>query len=92
MLKGPSAVALDAVGALHVADSSNNRIRKIDSSGTISTEVGTGVAGFSGDGGAPTAARLNRPRDVAFDRFGRLTIDDPYNGRVRQLGTLWALP
>ena len=61
-LKLPEGVALDAAGNLYIADSRNHRIRKVDAStGAISTIAGTGVAGFSGDGGPAAAARLQFP-------------------------------
>src|SRR5258707_1645805 len=61
LLAGPSGVAVDAAGNIYIADTANNRIRKISVGGTITTIVGTGTAGFSGDGDVATAAQLNTP-------------------------------
>ncbi|MFW6084221.1 MAG: hypothetical protein ACODAA_03320 [Gemmatimonadota bacterium] len=76
-----------AAGVLYVADSGNDRIRAIDlSSGTIETVAGSGVRGFSGDGGPATAAALNFPEDVAPTPDGRrIFIADTRNHRVRHV-------
>ena len=63
----------------------NNRVRKVVADGTITTVAGTGVAGFSGDGGPATAARLNEPFRVALDQAGNLYISDFGNFRVRKV-------
>lgn len=64
---------LSVVGNVYIADSSNNRIRKVTvSTGIISTIAGTGSASFSGDGGAATSAELSYPRGVALDSSGRI--------------------
>jgi sugar lactone lactonase YvrE len=84
-LNTPVRTAVTADGTLYVADSGNHRIRKISPTGTISTVVGTGTAGFAGDGGPATAARLNRPFDVAVDSAGTLFIADQANNRVRKV-------
>ena len=81
----PSNVVLDALGNLYIADATNNRIRKVDSAGVISTVAGSGTAGFSGDGGAATAAQLNTPWDVAVDGSGNLYIADVNNNRIRKV-------
>jgi DNA-binding beta-propeller fold protein YncE len=80
----PAGVALDAAGNLYIADTSNNRIRKVDASGTISTVAG-GVAGFSGDGGDATLAQLRGPWGVALDAAGNLYIADTSNHRIRKV-------
>jgi sugar lactone lactonase YvrE len=66
-------------------DSFNNRIRKVDSSGEISTVAGNGEAGFSGDGGPATEASLNGPSDVALDSAGNLFVVDSFNDRIRKV-------
>jgi sugar lactone lactonase YvrE len=81
----PKDVALDADGNLYVADTANHAIRKISSAGIITTVAGTGVAGFSGDGGPATLARLNLPSGVAVDNRGNLYISDTSNLRVRRI-------
>ncbi len=80
----PSGVALDAAGNLFIADQVNNRIRKVDSSGTITTVAGAGEFGFSGDGGPATEAQLNSPADVTADASGNLYIADGSN-RIRKV-------
>jgi uncharacterized protein (TIGR03437 family) len=77
-------VAVDASGNLYIADSGNNRIRRVDSSGIITTVAGTGTAGFSGDGGTATAATLSAPRAVATDASGAVYVADLDNHRVRR--------
>ena len=84
-LNDPSGVALDGAGNLYIADTDNHRIRKVDAAGVISTVVGTGRGGSSGDGGPATAARLNSPRGVALDGAGNLYIADIYNHRIRKV-------
>jgi hypothetical protein len=57
----PTGMAADASGNLYIADSNNNRVRKVTSGGTITTIAGTGTAGFSGDGAAPAPAPPSIP-------------------------------
>ena len=82
-------VAVDNADNLYFVDSAyggpNHRVRKISADGKISTVAGTGVAGFSGDGGRATAAQLSSPADVAADRAGNLYIADYANHRVRKV-------
>jgi len=87
-LHSPNGVAVDTAGNVYIADSGNNRIRKVNKSGTISTIAGTGVSGFSGDGGAATSARLNWPVDLDFDPAGNMYIVDYGNNRIRVVNTL----
>ncbi|HEV8132309.1 MAG TPA: hypothetical protein VGQ81_13750, partial [Acidobacteriota bacterium] len=81
----PRYMALDVTGNLFVSDSIHNRIRKIDPSGTITTVVGTGLSGYSGDGGPPTSAMLNFPAGIAFDPLGNLMIADSENNVIRKV-------
>ncbi len=81
----PSGVAYDASGNLYVAETQAHRVRKIDTSGRITTVAGDGTQGFSGDGGAATAAQLDSPAALAFDGGGNLYICDSHNGRVREV-------
>ncbi len=83
----PTDIAFDASGNLYIADYFNNRIRKVSTSGIISTIAGTGTEGFSGDGGAATAAELNLPMGVAVDGSGNIYISDSYNNRIRKVNT-----
>ncbi len=85
LLNRPYDVALDGSGNVYIADTFNERIRKVDSSGTITTFAGTGTAGFSGDGGPATEAQLNRPIGVAVDGSGNLYIADGLNYRIRKV-------
>jgi sugar lactone lactonase YvrE len=82
----PAGLSLDAYGDLFIADSSHNRIRRVDPYGIITTVAGTNVAGYSGDGQIATSARLNDARDVALDSFGRILIADTDNHRIRRFG------
>jgi len=78
-------LALDREGNLYLVEMDMHRIRRIDKSGNITTVVGTGAPGFSGDGGRANAATINRPISIAFDRDGNGYIADHLNGRVRRV-------
>jgi sugar lactone lactonase YvrE/ribosomal protein L27 len=84
-LFGPACVAVDAAGNLFIADWYNNRVRKVDTNGIISTVAGTNAPGFSGDGGPAAKAQLWYPQGVGFDAQGNLHIADNNNDRVRQV-------
>ncbi|WP_455644303.1 NHL domain-containing protein [Paenibacillus chitinolyticus] len=84
-LNRPTGVAVDSSRNMYIADTLNNRIRKVDSSGKISTITGTGVQGFSGDGGPATFAQLNSAFGVTVDSSGDLYIADSLNNRIRKL-------
>ncbi len=81
--KTPAGLAFDPKGNLYIADRENHRVRKIDTSGNISTFAGIGEAGFSGDNGPAVKARLNLPSGVAIDKKGNLYISDRSNDRIR---------
>lgn len=81
----PAAVAYDPSGNLFIADERNHRIRRISLDGSITTIAGTGVPGFSGDGGPAHLAKLNGPRGLSFDRFGNLLIADTANHAIRRI-------
>jgi sugar lactone lactonase YvrE len=85
MLQYPSGLAVDGAGNLYIADSGNNRIRKVDGSGNISTFAGNGTVGNGGDGGAATLAQLNGPQGLSFDGAGNLYIADTLNDRIRKV-------
>jgi len=87
-LNQPQGVSINQFGTIYIADTSNHRIRKVDSAtGIITTHAGTGTAGNTGDGGLATAARLNAPaRVLAYDDVdGHLMISDTSNNRVREV-------
>jgi sugar lactone lactonase YvrE len=84
-LNDPRGVAVDAGGSIYISDMGNQRIRKVDSAGVITTIAGTGVAGFSGDSGAATAAMINAPRGLAVDASGAVYFADTANHRVRKV-------
>jgi uncharacterized protein (TIGR03437 family) len=86
-LQTPYGVAVDGAGNVYIADSENNRIRKVDPAGIISTVAGKGTRGFSGDGGPAVSAELYAPWGLAVDSAGNLFIADYQNGRVRKVNT-----
>ena len=88
-LSGPSGIAFDGPGNMFIADSQNNVIRRVDAvTNDISTIAGNGYAGYSGDGGVGTSARLNNPTHVVFDRVVNLYITDGDNDRIRKINAL----
>ena len=97
-LYGPSAVAIASDGTIYIADSGNNRVRKVAPDGTISTFAGSGsgignillppafqTCAFSGDGALATSAQLCDPAQLAFDKAGALYVADFGNARVRRI-------
>jgi uncharacterized protein (TIGR03437 family) len=89
LLNNPVAVLLDAAGNLYISDSGNNAIRKVNTSGIITTVAGdgSGNAGYSGDGGPATKAELNNPKGLALDSSGNLYIADTDNSAIRMVNT-----
>lgn len=85
----PEQIIGDDFGNLYIVDKQNNAIRKIDgATGIITTIAGTGVAGFSGDGGPAVNARLNSPLGIALDKTGNIYIADCENHVIRMINTL----
>jgi DNA-binding beta-propeller fold protein YncE len=86
-LNRPSAVAVDATGRVYVADTMNNRVRRIGRDGVIETVAGSGRNGFDGDGKPAIRADIEKPTSIAFDRDGNLLIAHSNGrvGRVRQV-------
>ena len=83
-LNGPQGVALDVAGNLYIADSNNERIREIiAATGIITTVAGSGVAGYSGDGGPASGAELDGPTGIALSSAGDIYISDLSNHRIR---------
>jgi hypothetical protein len=84
----PNALAIDLDGNLLISDNSNNVIRKIDmTSMVVSTVVGNGTPGYSGDGGSCTAASLNQPSGIVVAADGSMYVSDTYNDRIRHVST-----
>ena len=84
-LNGATDVTVDAAGNLYIADTNNQRIRKVDTGGTITTVAGDGTVGFTGDGGPATGASLNSPAGVTADAAGNLYIADFFNHAIRKV-------
>ncbi|MBE2290028.1 MAG: T9SS type A sorting domain-containing protein [Chitinophagaceae bacterium] len=81
----PIGMSFDKFGNLIFADFYNNRIRMVDKFGIVRTIAGTGLAGFSGDGGLATLAQLNRPQGIAVDTCGNIYVSDNSNARIRKI-------
>ena len=85
MLNGPIDLTFDASGNLYISDNANNRIRRVDVSGMITTWAGTGLTNYSGDGGPASTAELNYPGSVALDHAGSYYIADRGNSCLRKV-------
>jgi hypothetical protein len=86
----PNSIAVDRSNNIYIAEFDNHCIRKIDTSGIISTVIGTGEAGYSGDGGAATAAKLTSPEGIAVDAYGSLYVADQYHCVIRKVTSIAA--
>ena len=88
-LDWPSGVAVDAAGNVYIADQENERIRKVDAEGIITTFAGSGSYGYKGgeDGIPATEAKLNWPTGVAVGANGHVYIADSYNNLIREVDT-----
>ncbi|HBE76636.1 MAG TPA: hypothetical protein DDW65_02470 [Firmicutes bacterium] len=84
-LNNPTSVALDSNNNLYITDCSNNRIRKVDSNGIMTTIAGKETFGYSGDGQTATSAGLNLPTGITIDSFNNLYIADNSNCRIRKI-------
>ena len=87
LLPGPTGIATDGFGNSYFADEKNNEIRKVTASGVTSIFAGTGSAGYSGDGGLASSAKLNGPMSVIVDGAGFVYIADTGNNVVRMVNT-----
>ena len=85
LLNFPTGVLPDLLGNIYISDCYNNRIRKINPSGIITTVAGNGTPGFYGDGGLATSAELNHPTSIALDDSGNMYVNDLENIRVRKI-------
>jgi len=83
-LNSPIGVAVDSAGNLYIADTYNQRVRKV-ANGVITTVAGNGTAGYSGDNGPATSAQLSYPWAVTVDSAGNLYIADYGNNRIRKV-------
>jgi hypothetical protein len=93
-IDSPYGIALDKNGSVYIADSRNERIRKVDTAGIITTVAGNGSAGYAGDNGPAVSAKLSNPLGVAVDDKGTLYIADCNNDRIRKVdaaGTITTL-
>jgi hypothetical protein len=86
-LNFPGDMVFDPAGNMYFCDGINHCVRKVNPSGIISTIAGIGLAGFTGDGGPATAARLNEAQCVALDNAGNIYVSDYQNNRIRKINT-----
>ncbi len=83
----PAGVAADTNGNIYFCEIGNSVVRKVNATGIISTVAGTGVQGFSGNGGPATAAQINQPTSVAIDDTGNIYFTDDGNNMIRKVNT-----
>ena len=81
----PTGVKADAAGNLFITDKINNRVRKVDGAGIISTVGGNGAGGFTGDGGPAVSASINFAAGLALDAAGNIYVADANNNRIRKI-------
>ncbi len=81
----PFGLVIDAIGNIYFSDNSKYRVRKISTTGIITTIAGTGIAGYNGDNGPATAAQINLTGYLAISPAGELYIPDYYNRRIRKI-------
>ncbi len=84
-LNHPAGLAVDADGNLYIADTDNNRVRKVDADGVISAFAGNGTEGSKGDGHSAISAQLNHPQSLAVDSAGYVYIADTGNHCIRKV-------
>jgi sugar lactone lactonase YvrE len=87
LLDNPVAIAIDHSGNVYIADDHNHVVRKVDTSGIITTFAGNDTLGYRGDGGPATAAELNLPIGLAIDALSNLYISDEDNNNIRKVTT-----
>ena len=86
-ISGPADIAVDDSGNIYFSEENDNVIRKINTTGILSTAAGNYTTGYGGDNGDPTMAKLNQPAGIAIDNAGNLYIADQGNHRVRKIYT-----
>jgi hypothetical protein len=86
-LSDPRGLAVDSAGSLFISDNGSSCIRKVNSSGIITSVAGNETGGYSGDGGPATLAQLQSPYGIAVDSTGNLFIADRYNHRIRKVNS-----
>jgi trimeric autotransporter adhesin len=84
-LSFPFGVAIGHDGTIYIADTGNNRLRKVTPSGVIEGLAGTGQPGFAGDGGQAADAQFRAPEGIALDASGHLFVADTLNHRIREI-------
>jgi len=87
LINSTNGIFFDRKNNLFISDCGNNRVRKVNSMGIISTIAGNGIPGFSGDNGPATNANLNNPFDVIVDKLGNVFFPDALNKRIRKVDT-----
>lgn len=87
----PEDMQFDKFGNLYFTEALSHRVRKIDTAGVIKTVAGTGVGGFSGDGGSATAAKVKQPSGITVDTFGNVFFCDQVNNRIRKIDVVTSL-
>ena len=86
-IAAPEDIAFDAAGNTYISEFDGNRIDRVDPNGMFTVVAGTGIAGFSGDGGPATDAELNAPAGLFVDATGALLVADHHNHCIRRIGT-----
>jgi streptogramin lyase len=84
----PQSAAFDKSGNMYIAEYTGNRVRRVSTTGTITTFAGNGTSGYSGDGGRATSAQLYLPQDAIADAAGNVFISDQWNNVIRKVDTL----
>jgi len=85
MLSNPASITVDSSGNFYIADFFNDRVRKVDTTGVITTIAGNGASWYTGDGGPAIDTGIQRPTDVAVDAAGNIYIGNPYDNRIRKV-------
>jgi uncharacterized protein (TIGR03437 family) len=86
-LEFPAGIAVDNAGNLYIADSSNNRVRRVTTAGMITTYAGNGNVSYSGDGVQATTTAVDRPEGLAVDSAGNLYVSETSQSRVRKVNS-----